>query len=210
MSSIINNNIISVINPITQKSVGELQCSSQEEVNKIISNANQFSDWRLLSLNKRCSLINKFRRVILKNQNELKGIIKKETGKKDFDILIELFSLLEHLKEISKIAKKHLKPSRRNAGLMKTKKAYVVYEPKGTAGVIAPWNYPLATPITSSVEALLAGNSVVLKPSEHTPLTSLYIKKLWNNHIGFDNAFNIILGGGDVGNILVESNIINR
>ena len=88
---------------------------------------------------------------------------------------------------------------------MKLKKAYVLYEPMGIAGVIAPWNYPLATPITSSVEALLAGNNVILKPSEHTPLTSLYIKKLWDEHIGYKQAFNLVLGAGDIGEILVES-----
>ena len=177
----------------------------KEEVLDIIDITQQYEDWRYLSLRKRCIYINKLRKVILKNKNELKDIIQKETGKKDFDILVELFGFLEHLKEISKIAKKSLKPSRRNAGIMKLKKAYVLYEPMGIAGIIAPWNYPLATPITSSVEALLAGNNVILKPSEHTPLTSLYIKKLWDEHIGFNQAFNIVLGAGDIGEILVES-----
>ena len=162
MSAIIDHNIISVINPISQESVAKLKCSLKEEVLDIIDIAQQYEDWRLLSLRKRCTYINKLRKVILKNKDELKDIIQKETGKKDFDILVELFGFLEHLKEISKIANKSLKPSRRNTGIMKLKKAYVLYEPMGIAGVIAPWNYPLATPITSSVEALLAGNNVIL------------------------------------------------
>ena len=132
-----------------------------------------------------------------------------QTGKKDFDAFLELFSLIEHLKEISKIAKKSLRPSRRNSGIMKNKKAMVFYEPLGIAGIISPWNYPLTTPLTSSVEALLAGNNVILKPSEHTPLTIIYIKELWDEHIGFNQAFEIIFGGGDVGEILVESKDID-
>ena len=134
--------------------------------------------WRNLSLSQRCYNINKLRKALVKNKDLIHKTLKAETGKPDFDILIEIFTTLEHLKEISKIAKKALKPSSRNSGLMKIKKAYVKYEPLGIAGVISPWNYPLATPITSSIEALLAGNSVILKPSEHTPQTSILIKKI--------------------------------
>ena len=92
---------------------------------------------------------------------------------------------------------------------MKTKKAYVKYEPLGVAGVIAPWNYPLATPLTSSVEALIAGNNVLLKPSEHTPLTSKLLKKIWDNTIEYKNAFQIIIGGADVGGSIVKNNNID-
>jgi len=209
MSSIIKDNILSVINPISQECVETLDCSSLTEVQNTIDKAKNYKEWSKLSLKKRCQNINKFRKAILKNQDKLKKIINSETGKKDFDILIELFTLLEHIKEISKIAKKSLKPSYRNTGIMKTKKAYVVYEPKGIAGIIAPWNYPLATPITSTVEALLSGNNVILKPSEHTPLTSIYIKEIWDKYIGYQDAFNIIVGDGQIGEILVESKLVD-
>ena len=92
---------------------------------------------------------------------------------------------------------------------MKNKKATVFYEPLGVAGIISPWNYPLTTPLTSSVQALLAGNNVILKPSEHTPLTISYIKELWDKHIGFNQAFEIVFGGGDVGQMLVQSDDID-
>ena len=209
MSAYIENNTLSVLNPITKETIDSFSISSKEDINKAISNAANDKIWRNLSLSKRCYNINKLRKALVKNKDLIHKTLKAETGKPDFDILIEIFTTLEHLKEISKIARKALKPSSRNSGLMKIKKAYVKYEPLGIAGVISPWNYPLATPITSSVEALLAGNSVILKPSEHTPLTSILIKKIWDETSDFKNSFQIIMGGGEVGQMMVESEDID-
>ena len=209
MSATIENNIITVINPSTLKEIEKINCSNSAEVNKKISNSKKFKDWSNLSLKKRCYYINQLRKVILANQDKVRDLLKEETGKKDFDAFLEIFSLIEHLKEISKIARKSLRPSRRSSGIMKNKKAMVLYEPLGVAGIISPWNYPLTTPLTSSVEALLAGNNVILKPSEHTPLTIAYIKELWDKHVGFSQAFEIVYGGGDIGEMLVQSDDID-
>ena len=209
MSSVIENNEIIITNPMSFKEVGRLKCTEPSEISSIIDNSNCYHSWSDLNLKKRCSLVNVFRKAIVKNQSHIKEVLKSETGKKDFDAFMELFSLVEHLKEISKIAKKSLKPSYRNAGIMKNKKAYVLYEPLGVAGIISPWNYPLATPLTSTIQALLAGNNVVLKPSEHTPLTSIYLKELWDKSVGYHEAFTIVIGGSDAGKMIVDSKDID-
>ena len=203
-----NNNLI-VLNPLSGDKVDTLTVSDEKYINDSILNAKIDSSWSSLSVSKRVSYINKFRKELLKNKKEIASTIKNETGKIDFDITVEILTSLEHLKQIASIAKKALKIQRRNAGLMKTKKAYVKYEPLGVAGVIAPWNYPLATPLTSSAEALIAGNNVLLKPSEHTPLTSKLLKKIWDNAIEYKNAFQIIIGGADVGGSIVKNNNID-
>ena len=209
MSALIENNILSVLNPITKEIIGSFSIFSKEDVESDILNAKEDKAWRNLSLSKRCYNINKLRKALVKNKDLIHKTLKNETGKPDFDILIEIFTTLEHLKEISKIAKKALKTTTRSSGLMKIKKAYVKYEPLGVAAVISPWNYPLATPVTSAAEALLAGNSVVLKPSEHTPLTALLVKKIWDETIKFKNSFQIVIGDGNVGQMIVESNNID-
>ena len=186
MGAVFENNILIVKNPVSKQQIKKLEITSSSQVDSIILKVSDYKDWSSLSLSKRCYHINCLRKKIVKNKKELMNIIQSETGKKEFDIFVELFGLLEHLKQISKIAKKALKPNYRNAGIMKSKKAYVLYEPLGIAGIISPWNYPLTTPMTSTSEALLAGNNVILKPSEHTPLTALYIKKLWDKYIGFN------------------------
>ena len=203
-----NNNLI-VLNPLSGDKVDTLTVSDEKYINDSILNAKIDSSWPSLSVSKRISCINKFRKELLKNKKEIASTIKNETGKIDFDITVEILTSLEHLKQIASIAQKALKIQRRNAGLMKTKKAYVKYEPLGVAGVIAPWNYPLATPLTSSSEALIAGNNVILKPSEHTPLTSKLLKKIWDNTIEYRNAFQVVIGGADVGESIVKNNNID-
>ena len=204
MSAKFENNNLIVLNPLTREEEKIIPLSDKEDINKIILDSSLDDSWSLLSVNKRSSLISKFRKAIVKNKIEIQKTIKSETGKVDFDISIELFTSMEHLKRITGIAKKALRIQRRNSGLMKTKKAYVKYEPLGIAGIISPWNYPLATPLIASVEALLAGNNVVLKPSEHTPLTSLLLKKIWDDYIGYKNAFQIVIGAGSAGEHIVK------
>src|ERR1700752_1151140 len=62
-------------------------------------------------------------------------------------------------------------------GLM-GRSSYIVYRPVGGVGIFSPWNFPWATPLGEVVMGLMAGNAVVLKPSELTPLTALKIKEV--------------------------------
>ena len=209
MAAIFEENILIIKNPVSNAEISRIDITNSKEFEILSDEVVQYKDWSLLSVKKRCSYISLLRKAIVKHQSELESIIKSETGKNDFDIFIEVFTMLEHLKQMPKIARSALKSSHRNTGIMKSKKAYVLYEPLGVAGIIAPWNYPLATPIGSSMQALISGNNVILKPSEHTPLTSMYIKDLWDKYVGFNKAFNIINGGGDVGRMIVESSSID-
>ena len=205
MSAIIEDNKINSINPITKESLNQIDICNESTFLNIENNAISYNDWSMLTLKKRCYNINKFRKAILKNKDQIQEIIIKETGKKEFDVFTELFTSLEHLKEITKIAKKSLKKSKRNPGLLKNKKAYVEYEPLGVIGIITPWNYPLVTPITTISEALISGNNVILKPSEHTSLIIQFLKDLWDKEIGYKKAFQVIFGPGNVGEMLVNS-----
>ncbi len=204
----INKNQITVLSPATLEEVGKVDLSTQHDVDNTLKIAREYNKWSSLSLNKRCTIINKFRKVVLQNSDLVKKKIKDETGKKDFVILAEFIGFLDHAKGMSKIAKSGLKKNKRKPGaLFKNKRAYVQYEPMGVVGIISPWNFPLSTAMNGAVEALLAGNNVILKPSEHTPLTPQFIKKLWDENIGYKDAFQIVNGQGDIGAMLVQSNL---
>ena len=206
----IENNKITILSPVTLEEVGEVAVSTQKDVDICLQIAQDNNDWSTLSLQKRCSLINKFRKTVFKNGDLIKKIIKDETGKKDFVIFAEFLSFLDHAKTMSRIAKSALKKSKRKPGfLFKNKQAYVQYEPRGVVGIISPWNYPLGTAMKGTIEGLLAGNNIILKPSEFTPLTIGIVKKLWDENIGYENAFQIVNGAGDVGSMLVKSNLID-
>ena len=81
---------------------------------------------------------------------------------------------------------------------------YIAYEPLGTIANISAWNYPYLVGINVFIPALIAGNAVLYKPSEYATLTGLEIQKLWNQ-AGLDRGlFQTIVGGGDVGALLLD------
>jgi acyl-CoA reductase-like NAD-dependent aldehyde dehydrogenase len=84
------------------------------------------------------------------------------------------------------------------------KKMVVRYEPLGLIGVIGPWNYPLTNSFGDCIPALLAGNSVILKPSEVTPLTSLLLAEGLAESGLPENVFQVATGGGETGAALVD------
>jgi succinate-semialdehyde dehydrogenase/glutarate-semialdehyde dehydrogenase len=88
---------------------------------------------------------------------------------------------------------------------VKTKRAWLQYEPYGVIGIISPWNYPFAIPLGEIVPAVAAGNAVVLKPSELTPWCGSLVGEIFAQ-AGFPPALvQVVQGGGEVGRALVEA-----
>ena len=138
----INQEQITVLNPASLDEVGRIDLSNKLDVDNALKTASEYKEWSSLSLNKRCHLINQFRKAVFKNSDAIKKIIKNETGKKDFVVFIEFLSFLDHAKTMSKLARTKLKKDKRKTGfLFKNKKAYVQYEPMGVVGIISPWNF---------------------------------------------------------------------
>ena len=84
------------------------------------------------------------------------------------------------------------------------KKCVVRYRPVGVVGVIGPWNYPLTNSFGDCVPALAAGNSVILKPSEITPLTSLLMAEMLQECGLPTDVYQVATGLGDVGAELID------
>lgn len=81
---------------------------------------------------------------------------------------------------------------------------YVVRKPRGVVGLIAPWNFPVNTPVIKSAPALLTGNTVVFKPSEHAPLTAALLAEVYAEAGVPAGVFNVVFGDGAAGRALVE------
>jgi succinate-semialdehyde dehydrogenase/glutarate-semialdehyde dehydrogenase len=90
---------------------------------------------------------------------------------------------------------------------MKTKSGRILREPYGVVGIISPWNYPFSIPATEALAALVAGNAVVLKPSELTPLIALELQALLREAGVPDDIFQVLPGDGETGAALVRSEI---
>jgi acyl-CoA reductase-like NAD-dependent aldehyde dehydrogenase len=94
-----------------------------------------------------------------------------------------------------------LRPERVSHGnpVMRVRRSYLVREPYGVIGIISPWNYPFSTPASETLAALATGNTVVLKPSELTPLSALRLKALLEAAGAPAGVLEVIIGDGATG-----------
>jgi acyl-CoA reductase-like NAD-dependent aldehyde dehydrogenase len=88
--------------------------------------------------------------------------------------------------------------------LFVTKSTCLVRRPLGVVGVIGPWNFPILNNAADAVAPLLAGNAVVLKPSEITPRTSVLLARLWRDAGNEPDVFQVVTGRGEAGARLVD------
>ncbi len=206
MSVRIENQNLHVFNPATGEDIQSITITSLKEMDDILNIAKtKAEEFNFSSISHRHRLITKLRKKLVSRMDDFVEIICLETGKKSEEGITEIFTSVEHLKQAGKLSRIILTPERRRTGLLKTKRATVWYEPHGVAGIISPWNYPLILTIAPMAEALLAGNTVVLKPSEHTPLTVKLLKEIWDNATDEPDIFQVVYGAGEVGHQLVSS-----
>jgi len=206
MSVRISNNTLEVFNPATGEDITSLHMTSLPELDSIFNTAKKAAEsYNYSSFYRRQKLTTQFRKGIVQHMDEFIETICSETGKKPVEGLMEVFISLEHLNQSSQHIYEALGKRPRRVGILKTRKAWVEYEAMGVAGIISPWNYPLILTVSPLVEALLAGNTVILKPSEQTPLTTELLKKVWDEATGRPELFQPVYGVGELGSALVTS-----
>ncbi len=198
--------VISSLNPITQDIVGSVPKTPIESISDVLKKSTLAQDqWRKLRISERSKILTRARKNLVKRSEEFITLISEETGKPHWDSFLEVVTVAEHLKYICSHAPFILSKENRSAGIFLHKKAYIQYSPHGTVGVISPWNYPLILAMSPVVEALISGNTVILKPSEITPITGDKIRELFLESGLPDNVFQIVHGEGEVGSALVHS-----
>ena len=138
---------------------------------------------------------------------ELAELISEETGKPLFEAIgFEIAYLCEVTRFLSGAAgRRELADTRRASLIFPHKVARVAWRPHGVVAVIGPWNFPLLNNFGDAVAPLLAGNSVLLKPSPHTPRTSRRMQTLWHEAGLPDGVFQVVEGGVDTGSALVDA-----
>lgn len=213
MVSTTNTNplILTVVNPATLEVLGQTQVASEQEVKGKIEIARRtFGTWCKMSLAQRLERLERFRKLLVANRMEVAQLISKESGKPLVESLCaEVFSVLETCNWLKKNAAKILAPESVsiNRLFFTFKKSYNVFDPLGVIGVISPWNFPFAIPASSVLTALVAGNTVVLKPSPKTPLSAQLLRDLLLE-AGFPaGAALVVQGDRDQARWLVEGDI---
>jgi len=137
----------------------------------------------------------------------MRETICRETGKTDDDAQLEIAVALQSFKFWSKRSATYLREERFRtwAPMVLGRKVTVRYEPYGLVGVIGPWNYPLVNAFCDCVPALMAGNAVLLKPSEVTPLTALLTAEMLAESGLPSGVFTVVNGARETGEAVVDA-----
>lgn len=189
---------ITVLNPATEEVIAAVPHANEEDVDQAVAAAKQaFPDWNARPIRERSDLLLQLADAIEDHQDEILDLIIEEMG-----TAREFGKVAQVGRSISEI--RSLVAELDNFKFKEEYKGFdVIKEGYGVVACITPWNYPLNQIQRKITPALLAGNTVVVKPASNTPLTGFYLARLIEE-IGFPaGVFNFVTGGGsDTGDYL--------
>jgi succinate-semialdehyde dehydrogenase/glutarate-semialdehyde dehydrogenase len=197
--------------PATGEKIGRAPLSSPADVKAAVKRARTAQpDWASLSFRESGEIMLKAREMILAEADEIATLISRETGKPVSEALsMEVVPTLDAMHYFARASEKLLRPQKIDIGQygLMGRSSRIVYKPLGVIGIISPWNFPLATPAEEIVMALMAGNAVVLKPSELTPLTGLKIADVFKRAGLASGLLEVVTGDGTTGAALIDAGV---
>ena len=196
-------------NPATGEELGRVRFSTPEDVDEAVARSRVvFHKWKTTSFAERKRIVMKARDVILAEMDEIAHLISAESGKPFGEaIAMEIAPVLDLMQWVARGAKKMLRPRRVDIGSYRlfARSSRIVYHPLGVVAIIPAWNYPFSIPLGEAAMSLMAGNSVVIKPSELTPLVGLKIGEIFEKAGAPVGLVQIVSGAGETGAALVDA-----
>jgi len=198
----VSGEAFAVENPATEEEIDQVPRAGEADAEQAVAAAVRAQDdWRFVPGIEKCELLHRIAFRILEHQQDLATILTQEGGK----------PLIENMDEVEWVAAcfdYYAEVGRHESGrvippVQRHQMNFVMKEPYGVVVCIVPWNYPLLLLVWKVAPAIMAGNAVVIKPSEHTPLSTLRLAE-----IAFDElprgVVNVITGyGAEAGEPLV-------
>jgi len=202
------------VNPATLEPVGSVRRTDPAEVSLVVAAARAAQErWWAVGADARARFLADVARVVRAHADEIADSIVAETAKPRTEALAnELYAAVDHASWLAKHAPRVLADERvRFSQLhLKTKKAWLLYEPLGVVAAITPWNIPFAIPFREVATAVAAGNAAVLKPSELTPLTGEWVRRVFQKAGVPDGLVQVVQGEGPVGEALADDSGISK
>lgn len=197
------------VDPMTLEAIGEAPIRDREWVQRAVALARVAQrDWAAQGLRARLRVLGRAKRIILDEADAIADLVARECGKTHAGaIASELFPVVDTIAYYIKNAPRFLRRERIGLGhwTLMGRRSYLVSEPLGVVGVISPWNFPFFLSMGSVVMGLAAGNAVVLKPSEVTPLVGERIGEIFRRAGLPENLLVVASGEGETGRAVVES-----
>ncbi len=197
---------IPAVNPATGERLGEVPVVTREQLEVAVRRARQAQrDWGSRSVRERARALRPLLELMIERRDAIARLISQETGKPRFEALVaEVMPTLDLLDYYLEHAAEVLADEPVAHRLLKTTRSTLVHEPYGVVGLITPWNYPFFLTCGIALGALFAGNAVINKPSEYTPLVGLEVERLLRD-AGLPPAiYQCLPGYGELGAALVE------
>jgi succinate-semialdehyde dehydrogenase/glutarate-semialdehyde dehydrogenase len=188
-------------NPATLEPVGTVPVTPPEAVAEAVTEARLAqAAWGREPLHARERLLGRAVHALLESVDEVADTIVGETGKPVVEALTtELFVALDNAWWLSKRTRNVLRPRRLPIPqlYLPHKRAWLQYEPVGVAAVLSPWNFPFSIPFTQVAMAVAAGNAVVVKPSELTPLSGAWVEEIFRRAGAPPGLVRVVQGPGE-------------
>lgn len=196
---------IEVLDKTTSQRIATLPIDDELAVQAAANRARAAQpEWAALAVKERIRLLKLARKELVKDKDKIRDALAGETGKVAFDVMGELFSVCQDIGHFSKRAAKWLRPRKVGTFPLLGKKGLIIYQPYGLVGVISPWNAPLTLAMSDVLPALYAGNAVLVKPSEITPLAVKYAVEAFNRVLP-PGVLQCLIGAGPTGVALVDA-----
>jgi succinate-semialdehyde dehydrogenase/glutarate-semialdehyde dehydrogenase len=199
------SSVIEVYNPISEQMIGRVPNTSADDVMSAVERAGDaFQAWQALSVAERAKLIRRFGDLLWEDQSNAMRVIREETGKNETGAFIEVMGIDNAVAFYSSNSEGFLRPQSRQPIFPILQTGCVHYKPHGIVGFITPWNYPMMLSIIDAIPALIAGNTVIIKPSEITPYSALYAVGLMHKAGIPAHVVQVLTGDGETGAKLAE------
>ncbi|MFV1977832.1 MAG: aldehyde dehydrogenase family protein, partial [Myxococcota bacterium] len=202
---------LSLASPATREPIGEIEIQNAHDVALALEAARKAQpEWAARSVGERARYLTRALQKLIERQDEFIDVLSRESGKPRAEVLMmEIYSACDVLTYYTKHAAEMLHSEKRSLhGLMRfMKKLRIEYHPLGVIGVISPWNGPFILSLSPTIQALLAGNAVLLKPSEVTPFSGKLVGDLLEAVALPDGLLTVVMGDGETGAALAEAGV---
>ncbi len=200
---------IESINPATQEVNARFAVTQPGDLPAIFDRARQAQkEWSARPLRERGAKLRDLRDAIFARRDEIANVVMREAGKPRVEaIFAEVLLALDTADFLARQAPRWLRPERipHHNLAMKAKAGWMEFSPLGVAAIISPWNYPFSIPMAQVIPALVAGNAVLLKPSELTPWCGQLVGGLVEQAKFPPGLVQVLQGGGELGAALIEA-----
>jgi acyl-CoA reductase-like NAD-dependent aldehyde dehydrogenase len=204
---------IDCVSPATRERLGSLPVDGPEQVRATVARAREAQRlWRQTSFAERRRVLELVMEQCLARADALCELVSADCGKtRENALLGEIWPVCEKLRWTIDHGEEHLRPEPVSPGLLLHKRARLEFHPLGVMGAIVPWNYPLQNLLNPIIPALMAGNGIVVKPSEHVAWSSARLIDVVHHALRSEghppHLVGVVNGYAETGKALIESGI---